>query len=148
MATHFAPPTWGRPGGWYRAQKPAPNTPKRRGSMRGKADGVRGGGEGVPSSGALRWQARVAGWVGEEGALALGALMDLPRIGQPRLRKLNLGQADVLHPQAEMVQAGAVPGQPIPQRMLGGERLHQLQMSVAEIQVGQAHRAVVHHLAP
>ncbi len=54
-----------------------------------------------------------------------------------------MGGGDIVHFEAKVVQAGAVFREPCLQGMIGRERLDELEVGVAEVEVGEADRAAV-----
>lgn len=87
------------------------------------------------------------GGLEEEGAFAAGALVGGGGGGESEGREQGLGLEDVVDLEAEVVESGAVFFEPLLERMSGLERLDELEMGVAEVEVGEADGAVVDDLA-
>ena len=81
----------------------------------------------------------------EERALALGALMRRGRGGhETGGEQLRVRGADIGHLETEIVQARSVLRQPRAQRVLWRERLDQLELGVAKIEMGEADSPAVY----
>jgi hypothetical protein len=80
------------------------------------------------------------GRIQEKRAFPLGTLVHRGRSGHGRMQH---GLGHIVDPEADVMQAWPVLGEPGSQRMIGGERLYQLQLGVAEVQVRQPDGSVV-----
>jgi hypothetical protein len=88
------------------------------------------------------------GGLGEEqGAFALGALMRWRR-GRRKAggEQVTVGRGDIVHPETEVMETWTMLGEPGVERVIGRERLHKLEMRVAEVELGEADGAAIHHL--
>jgi hypothetical protein len=80
----------------------------------------------------------------DEGAFALHAFVRRRGGGcQTGGDQLGVGSGDVVHFEAEVVQAGAIFREPRVKRMVGAERLDELEVGVPEVEVREANGAVV-----
>ena len=87
------------------------------------------------------------GFVEEKRALPLGALVRRRcRCGQTGGDELGLRDSHIFDAQAEVVQARSVLLEPGVQWVTGYEGLDELEMGIAEVEVGEADGALVHDL--
>ena len=80
----------------------------------------------------------------EQGPLASRALMRRGPGRQPGRLQIGLFRADVIHAQTEMMQARSMLREPGLERMIGRERLDELELHVAEVEMREPNRAGVH----
>lgn len=79
----------------------------------------------------------------EQGSFPLRALLDRRRDGQAVLRQFDERLPHVVHAKAKVMQAGAVLREPRLERVLGREWLNKLQLRITQIEVREAHSALV-----
>jgi len=84
--------------------------------------------------------------VDEEGALALGALMNPLGDCQTVFWKFGVGLAGISDLKAEMMQARPILRQPGFQRMIRRQRFDELKLGVAKVKMREAHGPILHHL--
>jgi hypothetical protein len=99
-------------------------------------------------SGKLNLNSARACPIKEQSALSLCSLVWLGFPGSQAQSAYFLKRCGyVIHGKTKVVQAGSIGLQPVSERVLFGKRLYELQLGIAQVQMGQANRSILDGLA-